>query len=130
MAKITDRFLHEGDYTLLELSLAKDEHHLGTPPEFFVQPGTIAKVYEDDKGPVLFVRGAKALRLDIQFVDNEDSERNMNAMLGGFDGLEKKAKENGFTEIIFSTNSRALAIFCKRRFGFFEERGELRKHIK
>jgi hypothetical protein len=126
---ITDRFLQESDITLLEFSLAKDEHHQGTPPEFFVQPGTITKVYEDEKGPVLFVRGAKSLRLDIQYVDNNDTERNKEAMLQGFDGLVKKARDNGFTEVIFTTNSRALAVFCKRNFGFEEIEGELRKYI-
>lgn len=126
---ITDRFLKESDLTLLEFSLAKDEHHQGTPPEFFVQPGTLTKVYEDEKGPVLFVRGAKALRLDIQYVDNNDTERNKAAMLAGFDSLADKAKANGFTEVIFNTNSRALKIFCKRHFGFTESDGELRKYL-
>lgn len=127
---ITDRLLREDDLALLEFSLDKDEHHKGTPPEFFVQPGTITKVYEDEHGPVLFVRGAKALRLDIQYVDNDDTERNKAAMLAGFDGLVEKARENGFTEVIFNTNSRALRIFCKRNFGFVESDGELRKYIK
>jgi hypothetical protein len=127
---ITDRvFRPDEDMNLLELSLAKDEHHKGTPAEFFNQYGTVTKVYEDDNGPVLFVRGAKALRLDIQYVDNDDHERNKAAMLAGFDGLVEKAKANGFTEIVFNTNSRALKIFCKREFGFKESDGELRKHI-
>lgn len=126
---ITDRLFQVSDLPLLELSLAKDEHHVGTQPEFFTQIGTIAKVYEDEKGPILFVRGAKALRLDIQYVSNDDTERNKAAMMQGFDGLVRKARENGFSEVIFSTNSRALAIFCKRHFGFYEEKGELRKHI-
>lgn len=126
---IRDRLLQEGDYTLLELSLAKDEHHRGTAPEFFVQPGTITKVYEDEKGPVLFVRGAKALRLDIQYVSNDDHKRNIKAMLAGFDGLTKKAAENGFTEIIFNSNNHALKKFCTKRFGFVESDGELRKYL-
>lgn len=126
---ITDRFLQESDLTLLELSLAKDEYHKGTPAEFFNQCGTVTKVYEDESGPVLFVRGAKALRLDIQYVSNDDTERNKAVMLEGFESLIQKARDNGFTEVIFNTNSRALRIFCKRNFGFKDSEGELRKFI-
>jgi hypothetical protein len=126
---ITDRFFEGSDLPLLELSLARDEHHKGTPTEFFIQPGTVTKVYEDGEGPILFVRGAKALRLDIQYVSNDDHERNKAAMLAGFDGLAQKAKQNGFSEIIFNSNSRALKIFCKRNFGFQESDGELRKYL-
>ncbi len=86
--------------------------------EFFTQFGCISKVYEDDSGPIMFVRGAKALRLDIQFVDNLDARRNMKAMLERFPDLVEKAKENGFSEIVFVTNSPLLKSFCERRLGF------------
>ena len=125
---ITDRLLDEvGDRPLLELSLAKDEHHQGTEPEFFSEPGTMCKVYEDEKSPIMFVRGTPVLRLDIQYVDNDDFERNKTVMLERFADLAQKAAENGFKEIIFNTNSRALKIFVRRNFGFFESAGEMRK---
>lgn len=126
---MTDRLFEDADLPLLELSLSRDEHHKGTEPEFFKQYGTITKVYEDENGPILFVRGAKALRLDIQYVDNDDSERNKKAMIEGFPALIAKAKAHGFSEVIFNTNSRALRVFCKRNFGFAESDGELRKYI-
>lgn len=126
---VTDRFLEPGDIGLLESSLALDEHHRDTKPEFFTQSGTVCKVYEDEAGPICFVRGTKALRLDIQYVNNHDRRRNMTAMLEGFDSLARKAKENGFTEIIFQTNNRMLKRFCVRAFGFVESEGELRKFI-
>jgi len=126
---VTDRFLEHRDLALLEMSLARDEHHQGTPPEFFTQYGTVCKVFEDKQGPILFVRGAKVLRLDIQFVSNEDRRRNVRAMVTGFDDLAKKAKENGFTEIIFNSNNETLRKLCIRRFGFVEGQNELRKYL-
>lgn len=127
---ITDRmFDAEQDFNLLELSLSKDEHHKTTTPEFFTEPGTLTKVYEDEQGPILFVRGTPVLRLDIQYVSNEDFARNKTAMLEGFPALAQKARENGFKEIAFQTNSRVLARFCKHNFGFEESQGELRKFL-
>lgn len=125
---VTDRmFDAEQDFSLLELSLSKDEHHTSTTPEFFLEPGTITKVYEDEKGTILFVRGTPILRLDIQYVSNEDFQRNKQAMLDGFPALVQRAREHGFKEIMFQTNSRVLARFCKHNFGFAESQGELRK---
>jgi hypothetical protein len=117
------------DLPMLAVSLARDEHHKDTQPEFFLAPGTVAKVYEDEQGPILIVRGSKALRLDLQYIDNNDTRRNLTAMLGGFDGLVTKAKENGFQEVIFNTNSPLLETFCIRRFGFVKSGNELRKLI-
>ena len=126
---VRDRFIESEDMPVLSVSLAKDEYHKGTSPEFFTAPGTVCKVYEDELGPICFVRGTKALRLDIQFADNSDFKRNMQAMLTGFDSLAKKAAENGFTEIIFNSNNEMLKKFCSKRFGFHESNGELRKHL-
>lgn len=116
------------DRTVLADSLARDDQHKNTTPEFFYEPWSVCKVYEDEKGPVCFVRGSKALRLDIQYVDNADVKRNIKAMLE-FDKLAAKARTNGFTEVVFTTNSPLLKNFCMRRFGFVEECGELRKII-
>lgn len=124
---VTDRMYEDADYDLLDLSLSRDEHHTTTKPEFFTEPGTVCKVYGDEQGPILFVKGSPVLRLDIQYVSNDDVERNKKAMLEGFPALEQKARENGFKEIVFQTNSRALAIFCRREFKFERYDGELRK---
>jgi hypothetical protein len=126
---VTDRFLEHRDLPILEKSLAHDVHHQGTPPEFFTQEGSLTKVYEDAEGVILFARASKAIRLDLQYVSNEDTRRNMKAMLTGFDELAKRAKENGFLEIIFTSNSPMMRKFCVRRFGFIEEQNELRKHL-
>lgn len=126
---VTDRFLETRDLPILEKSLAHDVHHQGTTADFFTQYGTVCKTYSDDAGPILFARASKALRLDLQYVDNSDVKRNMNAMLTGFDELARKAKENGFLEIIFTSNSPMMRKFCVKRFGFVEEHNELRRFL-
>lgn len=126
---VTKRWAEQADLPLLAESLSKDAYHTTTKPEFFFQPGTVCTVYEDEKGPVMFVRGTKALRIDIQFVDNDDTERNAAVMLGEFQKFAEQIKQSGFTELVFDTNSPALKVFCKRRFGFREVNGELRKFL-
>lgn len=124
---IQDRWLEPSDEPILTASIEADEHHKGTPASFFAAPGTISKVYEDEDGPICFVRGSKALRLVVQFKDNSDSKRNLKAILAGIPDIAEKAKQNGFTEIVFDTANPALAGFCKKRFGFVEHEGELRR---
>ena len=123
------RPINEEDRLLLEFSLEGDSYHRDTTSDFFYDPNSVCNVYEDDEGPVLFVRGTKALRLDIQFVDNKDTKRNAAVMLEQFANLAQQAKANGFTEIIFNSNSPLLIRFCKQKFGFVESKGELRKFL-
>jgi len=77
----------EEDDALLSISLGNDQFHKGTTVDFFKQPGTITKVYELNNKPVLFLRGSKSARLDIQFVDNNDFESNRTVMLEEFNTL-------------------------------------------
>lgn len=126
---IIDRLLEDSDETLLEVSLAKDEFHKTTTVDFFHQPGTVTKVYEDEKGTVLFVRGSNVLRLDIEFVNNLDARRNMKVMLEGFPKLVEMAKANGYAEVAFQSDSSILKLFCIKRLGFYESHGELRRII-
>ena len=99
-------------------------------PSFFVQPGTLTKVYEDETGPVLYARASKALRLDLGFLNNGDVKRNMRAMLAGFPDLVDRARANGFVEILFNTSQALLAKWCCRRLGFTEVSGtELRRAL-
>lgn len=124
-----DRWIEPDDMTLLEVSLERDPHHVGTSPEFFLQPGTVCKVYSDEIGPVLYARASKTLRLDLQYVDNNDRKRNMRVMIDGLSKLEETARANGFTEVIFQTNHDLLMKFCTRHLGFFASEGELRKPL-
>ena len=126
---IKDRSLTESDMPSLTASLANDAYHQYTAPEFFTAPGTVCNVYEDEAGPICYVRGTKALRLDLHFADNAKVERNLTALVEGVSRLVEKARENGFTEIIARTSSPFLAGIATQQFGFSESAGELRKAI-
>lgn len=115
---VTDRLMTELDETALSFSLAADEHHFETPVEFFKQDGAITKIYEDEQGPICFVRVAKSLRLDIHFMDNEDNKRNASVLFQGIGPLVEQAKASGYTEICFTTNVDKLKEFCVRAFKF------------
>lgn len=113
-----DRWITEDDRNLLDESLKKDVFHKTTTADFFYAPGTFCKVYEDEKGPVLFLRACKSLRLDIQFLDNYDIERNKAILQNEFTAFALQCKSAGFLELVFNTTSPHLKRFCKNTLGF------------
>lgn len=122
---ITSRYITDDDYSLLASSLMLDEHHKDTPASFFYADGTVCSVYEDEKGPICFVRGKPIIekgvgiiQLDIQYLNNDDGRRNLKAMLTGFPELENKAKDNGFSGFFFISTVPLLRNFCIKRLGF------------
>ena len=126
---ITERWINENDYSPLKDSLAKDEYHRDTRPDFFYTPGTVCKVYEDEKGPIMYVRGCKSLRIDIQFFSNHDYERNREVLTTKFKEFVNTCKASGFKELVFNTDSPLLKRFCIQKLNFFEVSGELRYSI-
>lgn len=102
----------------MEISLAESPYHKDTKVEFFKQPNSSTRTFEDEQGVILHARSALSLRIDIHFLNDHDTERNKEAMLYGFQQLADKAKEAGFTELYFTTSNAALARFCNRNFGF------------
>ena len=124
---ITCRPITKDDYEMLAISLLADEYHFETPAEFFYEQDSVCSVYEDDSGPILFVRGQalllsdrKFIRLDIQYLDNNDGKRNLKAMMKGFPELADNAKTNGFSGFIFESTAPLLRAFCIKRLGFEE----------
>jgi hypothetical protein len=124
---LRNRLIEENDFTVLCDSLSQDEYHRGTEPDFFYEFGTQCLVYEDDHGPICFVKGTPIvfnecliIRLDIQYVNNSDAKRNLKAMVIGFPELERLARENGVAGFFFESNSPALRQFCTKRLGFQE----------
>lgn len=125
-----NRFIDKDDRKLLEESIGRDSYHKDTTTaDFFYSPTAICTVQEDDNGPVFFLRATKALRLDIQFVDNLDKERNAAAMLERLESVVEQAKQAGFTELVFCSDSPGLMAFCKRKMKFKKVNGEMRKFI-
>ena len=124
---ITSRYATFDDYNMLANSLLRDDYHKATDVGFFYEEGTVCSIFEDDHGPVLFVRGKPIVKegvgiiqLDIQFLNNEDAKRNMRTMLEGFPILENRAKEAGFAGFIFQSTAPFLRKFCIRRLGFID----------
>jgi hypothetical protein len=116
----------EEDRPLLQQWIAEDEDHKGTTtPDFWLSGDSLSHVYEDGKGPVLFVKMSKILRLDIQF-DCRAKMRNARMILKGFPALAENAKQAGFREIVFCSKSSGLTGFLKRTFGFGHEKDEFR----
>ncbi len=124
---ITSRYITPEDLPLLSDSLSKDGYHADTPANFFTEDGTVCLVYQDEAGPICFVRGmplesngVAIIQLDIQYLDNKDFRRNLKAMLVGFPELERRAKENGFSGFFVVSNVPLLRNFCIKRLGFQE----------
>lgn len=121
--------MNESDEPLVEASLGRDDFHKTTKVGFFKEKGTVTKVYEDERGSILFARMSLSVRIDIQFVDNADTERNRQAMLEGFPRLLEAARASGYKELTFQSDNPMLRRFCVRRLGFYESGGELRRVI-
>lgn len=129
---VRNRYITDDDYSLLAGSLLLDEYHKDTPASFFYAEGTVCSVYEDEDGPICFVRGKPIvqdgvgiIQLDIQYISNNDGRRNLKAMLTGFPELERKAKENGFVGFFFVSSAPLLRKFCVKRLGFKEHDEQL-----
>jgi hypothetical protein len=122
---ITSRLIQPSDYDKLSASLAADEFHRDTDLDFFLAPGSICTVYEEDSKPVLFTRGMplildghRVIQMDIQFVDNKNYKANIQVMMTGFPSLADRAFKNGFTALMFESSHEPLRKFCMRRLGF------------
>jgi hypothetical protein len=129
---ITNRLITDEDYSLLTESLSQDEYHKETHTDFFYEPNTRCLVYEDEDGPICWVRGLPIvhnqvgmIQLDIQFLDNRDAKRNLKAMLIGFPELERMAKLNKFVGFFFTSIQPSLCKFCIKRLGFQQYTDEL-----
>jgi hypothetical protein len=123
--------MEETDEALLGASLASDVNHQGTNVGFFKLPGVMTRVYEDEQGPICFARASKSLRVDIQFLDNDDKQRNAKVLAAGINPMIAAAKTAGYSELVFTTSNPELAAFCERVFGYevVPDKYVLRKQI-
>jgi hypothetical protein len=118
------RKIEDRDREMLWEWIQKDREHFeaGTTADFFFEPETESFVYEDELGPVFFVRlsqdliASGLLRIDIQF--GADKKRTSSCMTEGFQSLVDRAKESGFKGMVFRSTSEPLIRFCVKRFSF------------
>jgi hypothetical protein len=115
---ITNRVVVESDFPTIEKEVRADACHRDwLKPAFFTEKDTQSVVYEDESGPILFARLSSALRIHIQFCDVE-KERTRRCLITQFSDIVKRARENGYKQIVFETESPTLKWFCHRYLGF------------
>ena len=120
---MTSRPLESRDFPMLQQALDRDKFP-HSDAGYYTLNGSYSEVYEDSSGPVGVLRYSKALRLVAVFNDNDKSLQNAKTVIKMVTDAVNRAKSNGFTEVIFNTQSETLANFCTQKLGFFESKGE------
>jgi hypothetical protein len=105
------RKLTEADRPKIDEWIAKDPFHAGKgSSEFFFAPHTDGFAVEDDAGDVIYVRLARALRVNAVF-DPAVPERNKETMTLLAQFLKKMAEESAYREVVWTSDNRALRAF-------------------
>jgi hypothetical protein len=125
---VNSRPLTEEDLPVLQSALEKSPHP-DQKVEHYVGDNKHCEVYEDKSGPIGILRYTKTLRLCATWINNEDRARNAASIIQAVEDASVKAKANGFTEIIFQSDSPSYAKFCTDKLGFQESRGEYVKFV-
>lgn len=126
---MNDRELEQKDHQLLEDSLEADEFHKGVTLDAFTKEGIVSRIVEDGSGPIAAYRLSKVLRLDTQFFDNGDIQRNRQAIFNSIPEVLAVARANGFQEVIFQSDNNLLKKFMRKHFQFEESDGEMKRII-
>ena len=105
------------DKPLIESWIAAEPDHSNNTFEFYGQPSTKSVIHEDEEGPVFAVRYSSALRIDMEFNPNAGKDRIRAVLKRDFPEVARQAKNQGFSQLIFSSVSKTLIAFC-RVFGF------------
>ena len=134
----------EGDLRLATEWTEADPHHRDTTnPSFWLEQSQISDSYllENNHDPIFFFKmmrtsEAHVVELHIQFppppayhVSQNFRNRQMIALLLGFDWIERMLYFSGVTEVFFMTHNPTLARFCTKRLGFDGTRARLTKLI-
>jgi hypothetical protein len=122
------RPLGVADLPMLQRALDQDEYkHVET--KNYTMDNSHSVVYEDDKGPIGVLRYTKTLRLLTVWCNNGDKKRNAASTILAIIDSVKMARDSGFTDIIFETESPTLKQFCKDRLGFQEAGNTMVLHV-
>jgi len=115
------RLIEESDRELLQKFINDDPIHSasGTTPDFFMENDCATIVYEDETGPIFFIKSTKALVIDIQFLEKA-SLRTAKALKEGYPMFKQCAKQSGYKWLIFDSIAPKLVSFCKKLFGATE----------
>jgi len=102
----------EADVNDLQKALNQSSHP-NQKVEHYASVG-VTDVYEDESGPIGFLRYTKALRLCACWIDDKDKHRNAASISQAITDAVQKAKSNGYTEILFETESESYKTFCEK----------------
>jgi hypothetical protein len=120
---ITSRPITPEDIEILQKALDQNDFHPDQKTEYYTNVG-VTDVYENEQGPIGFLRYTKALRLCTVWTSNADRERNAASIIQAIFDAVQKARANGYSEIIFETTSPKLSQFCADRLGFEKATGD------
>jgi len=126
--KLTLRALNESDRATIAQWMAADEFHKEFSPDIFYQGATETIVFEDARGPILFVNLSRALRAFVQFAPNE-AERTRVALPEAFAFVKGEARKTLFREMLFESVAPALIAFCKKHLGFRKSPNEFKAYL-
>lgn len=99
------------DRETLQAAMDANTWHPGQRAESYMTNG-VTFVYGEK--PVTFLNYEKILRVRVQWVDEQDRERNKEALVKMVEDAVTLARENGYGEIIFDTQNEALARYCEK----------------
>lgn len=109
---------YAADREQLAKDIAADETHPETTPAFYYDPNTLTFVYENERGPVATVRLSSTLRLHAQFSAGASKLEVAEVLRSQFPLVAKRAKMNGYRQIVFSSVSGQLKAFFRRYLKF------------
>lgn len=101
------------DKPLIEQWIAGEPQHADNTFEFYSDPKARTVIYEQEAGPVFAVRYSSALRVDIEFNPEASREDIRATFQEGFPDVVRQAREQGFSELIFESESPKLIAFCE-----------------
>ena len=114
------------DQACLQAAMDENTWHPGQRAESYMVNG-VTFVYGEK--PVTFLNYEKILRVRVQWCDEYNRAGNKEALVKMIDDAVKLARDNGYKEIIFQTDNKALGKFCEE-FGFGESHGEYRREVE
>jgi len=114
---LTVRKIVPDDRELLEIAARADPYHVraGLKGDHWENGNSL--IWSDDSGAVVALRTGNVARCDIQFL-TQDFERNARALTEGFWRYVVVMQQKGYEEIVFNTESPAVANFFMKRFKF------------
>lgn len=111
------------DLPVLQAALDQNTFHPNQKTEYYTGKKMYTEIYSDEQGPIGFLRYTKSLRLCTVWCDNGDRVRNGASIMQAIKNSVNIALADGFTEILFETNSPLLEKFCTSKLGFDRAEG-------